>query len=248
MKRRRAWAGCALAMALLGAPRTAPAANGAEDVTTILRRQTQELFDAVTAGDSTVWDRYFAPDAVYADESGELSGRKEIVASIKPLPKEVWGKLEIDRFEVRRHGETAVATFVVNETEGYYGQVIHCRYLSTYVWNRKDGGWRVIAAQVGALREDPPALALAPERLDEYVGQYELTPAVRYTIRRDGSALIGQRTGRPEETLEAELADLFFVPGRTRLRKVFQRGADGRITGFVERREAWDIAWKRRMP
>jgi hypothetical protein len=45
--------------------------------------------------------------------------------------------------------------------------------------------------------------------------------------------------------LKAELPDLFFVPGQPRLRKVFQRGPDGRITGFVERRETWDVAWKR---
>jgi hypothetical protein len=38
---------------------------------------------------------------------------------------------------------------------------------------------------------------------------------------------------------------MFFVPGRPRLRTVFQRGPDGRITGFVERRESWDVVWKR---
>ena len=30
-----------------------------------------------------------------------------------------------------------------------------------------------------------------------------------------------------------------------RLRKVFERAVDGRITGFVERREIWDIRWQR---
>ena len=79
-----------------------------------------------------------------------------------------------------------------------------------------------------------------------FVGVYELTPEVRYTIRRDGDTLVGQRAGRPEEPIKAEVADLFFVPGKPSLRKVFQRGPDGRITGFVERRESWDIAWKRR--
>ena len=136
----------------------------------------------------------------------------------------------------------------MNETEGYFGQTIDCRYLSTNVWHRTAAGWRLIAAHVGALREDPPAITLARQRLDEYVGEYELTPDVRYTIRRDGDALFGQRTGRSEEKLEAEVSDLFFVPGKPRLRKVFQRGVTGAITGFVERREAWDVSWKRRTP
>jgi hypothetical protein len=245
---RKVWIRCAAAVAALVVPWGASFAKTPEDVTTILRRQTQELFDAVTAGDSTVWERWLAPGAVYADEGGELNLRKQLVHSIQPLPKDVSGKLELAQFEVRPHGETAVATFTVNETEVYYGQEIHCRYLSTFVWMRAADQWRVIAAQTLALREDPPAVALAPERLDEYVGEYQLTPEVRYKIRREGAALFGHRTGRPEEALKAELADLFFVPGRPRLRKVFQRGADGKITGFVERREAWDIAWKRRGP
>jgi hypothetical protein len=45
--------------------------------------------------------------------------------------------------------------------------------------------------------------------------------------------------------LKVELADCLFVPGQPRLRKVFQRDANGRVTGFVERRESWDIAWRR---
>ena len=233
---------------VFGSLQLGSAEPAAEGVNAILRRQTQELFDAVTAGDSTVWDRYLGPDVVYTDEAGEVSTKAEVVASIRPLPKEVWGKLELTRFEVRRHGESAMATFVVEETEGYFGQVIHARYRTTHVWLRTPRGWRLIGAQSGALRQDPPAVALAADRLDEYVGTYELTPEVRYTIRREGDTLVGQRTGRSEEPIKAEVADLFFVPGKPRLRKVFQRGPDGRITGFVERRESWDIAWKRREP
>lgn len=30
-----------------------------------------------------------------------------------------------------------------------------------------------------------------------------------------------------------------------KLRKIFQRDAKGAVTGFVERRESWDIAWQR---
>ena len=81
----------------------------------------------------------------------------------------------------------------------------------------------------------PPAATLAPARLDEYAGTYALTPEIAYTIRREGDHLVGQRTGRKPETLRPEVADLFFVPGQPRLRKVFQRGPDGRVTGFVER-------------
>jgi len=38
---------------------------------------------------------------------------------------------------------------------------------------------------------------------------------------------------------------MLFVPGKPRYRKVFQRDSQGRVTGFAERREAWDLDWTR---
>jgi hypothetical protein len=38
---------------------------------------------------------------------------------------------------------------------------------------------------------------------------------------------------------------VFFIKGDPRIRKIFQRDRSGRITGFVERRESWDIVWDR---
>jgi hypothetical protein len=61
---------------------------------------------------------------------------------------------------------------------------------------------------------------------------------------KDGN-LEGQKTGRAPEALRAEVVDLLFVPGKPRFRKVFLRDPSGRITGFAERREAWDVMWKR---
>jgi hypothetical protein len=45
--------------------------------------------------------------------------------------------------------------------------------------------------------------------------------------------------------LKSELADCLFVQGQPCLRKIFQRDATGHVTGFVERRESWDIRWQR---
>ena len=94
-----------------------------------------------------------------------------------------------------------------------------------------------------ALRDDPATVELATTALEAYVGRYALTSAVLYTITRDGANLRGQRTGRNEEALKVEVPDVLFVPGQPRLRKIFKRDAAGRITGFVERRESWDISW-----
>jgi hypothetical protein len=73
-----------------------------------------------------------------------------------------------------------------------------------------------------------------------------LTPTITYEIRLKDGRLEGQQTGRKTEPLKAEVADVLFVPGKPRYRKIFQRGSDGRITGFAERREAWDLNWTRK--
>ena len=95
------------------------------------------------------------------------------------------------------------------------------------------------------LRTDPPSIQLKAALLDEYVGRYSLTPEITYEIRRTATGLEGQQNGRKPEPLLAEAPDDLFVPGKVRYRRIFQRAADGHVTGFAERREAWDLVWKR---
>jgi len=92
---------------------------------------------------------------------------------------------------------------------------------------------------------DPPAIRLTATKLDEYVGTYTLNADIAYAIRRQEDTLTGERSGRPPQMLSIEAADVLFVPGQPRSRKVFLRSADGRITGFVDRREGRDVPWKK---
>jgi hypothetical protein len=57
--------------------------------------------------------------------------------------------------------------------------------------------------------------------------------------------LTGGSPGKPSKALRFETMDVLFVPGEPRLRYLFQRDAAGRVTGFLQRRESWDLAWKR---
>ncbi len=45
-----------------------------------------------------------------------------------------------------------------------------------------------------------------------------------------------------------EAPDVLFVPGRPRYRYILLRDAAGKITGLAQRREAWDLIWKRESP
>jgi hypothetical protein len=219
--------------------------SAAEDVAGVLRRQTQELVDAISGGKAAVWERYLDDKAVYTAEDGTVATKAQMVEQTKPLSKGVSGTIQVIDFKAVVHGPVAIATYVSDEHESYHGHQLHCQYRSTDTWQQTPSGWRLIAGQVLALRTDPSAIQLSSRQMDEYVGRYALTPEITYEIRRQGSGLEGQQNGRKAEPLRAEAPDVLFVPGKTRYRNIFQRGSGGRVTGFAERREAWDLDWKR---
>jgi len=215
------------------------------DLARVLEQQTQELLNAVSSGDARVWDRYLDANAIYLAEDGTRKTKAALLKEITPLPTGISGSISVTAFEVRLHGDTAVTTHNDLESEDYFGHPIKAEYRTTDTWIRTAQGWKLVASQVHAQLIDPPALQLPSARLDEYAGVYRLNADIKYTIRREGSRLVGERSGRPAQTLSVEAADVMFVAGQPRSRKIFLRGADGRITGFVDRREGRDIPWTR---
>jgi len=224
---------------------TPAAAYAKESVPDLLRRQSQALIDAISTGSPAVWEKYLDPEARYVDESGQVMTKKQMVGDIRPLPAGVSGSIRIAQYEAVAHGDVAVATYVNDENENYHGHALHCQYRTTETWKKTPDGWRLVAGTVLALRADPPSVALSAPLLSEYVGRYALTPEIEYEIRSNGDALEGRQTGRKAERLSAEAPDVLFVPGRPRYRYVVLRDASGKITGLAQRREAWDLVWKR---
>jgi hypothetical protein len=234
-----------LAPLLWTAQLTAQSSGQDQDPGEELKRQTQELLDAITNGSPAVWEKYLDSSMTYTTEDGTVLTKAELVSQMKPLPAGVSGNLEVIDFDVSRHGSVAIATYVADEHENYHGHQLHCQYRATDTWLQTPAGWRLIASQVMALRTDPPAVPFTSRQLSEYVGRYQLTPEIVYEIKRKGDGLVGQETGRKPETLRVEAPDVLFVSGRPRYRRIFRRDSGNRITGFVERREAWDLVWTR---
>jgi ketosteroid isomerase-like protein len=219
-----------------------------EAVPDLLRRQTQELFDAISAGTPAVWERYLDPQVRYGDESGAVAGKKEMVEGVRPLPAGVSGTIRVTDFDAALHGDVAVATYVTDEQETFHGAKLHCRYRSVDTWKKTPDGWRLVAAQVLALREDPPAATLTAAARAEYAGRYALPDGLGYEIRANakGDGLEGVQDGRKPEVLVAEAPDVLFVPGKPRYRYLMRRDTSGRVDALVQRREAWDLVWTKK--
>jgi ketosteroid isomerase-like protein len=206
----------------------------------------QEMADALVPGDAAVWDKYLDAAVIYAEEDDSYKGKAEMLKELKPLPKGLGGTIKIELLSYHEEGDVAVGLFRQNEIEHYFGQTLYAKYLTNTTWRKRADGWKMIAGQVLAERTDPPAIKLPPNQLAQYVGTYRLKDSEpSFTLEPANGQLIGTRSGHKPAQWNAEAPDLFFVAGDPRIRKIFQRDAAGKVTGFVERRESWDIVWVR---
>jgi hypothetical protein len=223
----------------------AGAAGAASPVEELLRRQTEELMDALAPGKAEVWQHYLLDQAVYLDENGVAYSKEKLLPELTPLPPGLVGRIEVDRFEPTLLGGTAVVVAEIQEYLDYHGQQLRTRFRFLDTWVETPAGWRLLARHTAAVLKDPPAVQLSPAELCEYAGRYELTPEIVTVVRCVENALSSERTGRPAATLRPELRDLFFEAGKPRVRRLFLRDGEGKVVAFADRREGEDILWKR---
>jgi hypothetical protein len=213
---------------------------------TALRATDQALLDAIATGDHPIWEKSLTPDAVYVDENGAIIARADFMKSLTPLPKGISGELKITDYSARFDGDTALVLHKDDERENYFGIQLHANYIMTETWLCRGGQWQLAMVHAYVVAKDPPAIQLPSAALDEYTGHYTAAPALVVTIRRDGDHLVLQRDSKPPQTLQIELRDVLFIAGQPRDKRLFQRDAKGKVTGFVDRREGEDIVWRRK--
>jgi hypothetical protein len=232
-----------LLFAVVAAAPIAPQ-NSPQPISQVLRAKDQALLDAIAPGNVRVWDEALAESAVYVDENGAIMDRAAFLKQLTPLPPRASGNLVIASYQATQHGDVATVIHTDDETENYHGQTLKARYLTTETWQKSDNDWHLLQVHVYAMLQDPPAEKLSTKDLDAYAGRYTAGDLV-YTLHRDGDRLVGQRAGGSPVEWHAEVRDVFFIAGQPRIRRIFQRDADGKITGFVDRRESWDLVWKK---
>ncbi len=212
-----------------------------------LRRIAQEMLDAVAPGNAEVWQRYLHERVIHVDETGTVRTKKELLAQFSPLPPGLVGRIAIDRFKIETHGDIAVVAYEIQEHLDYHGQILRSRFRINDTWLKTQQGWRLLAEQVAAVLKDPPSVKLTQQQLCEYSGSYSLTAEINTTIHCTPDGLTAERSDRPPARYLAEVADVFFVAGQPRTRRIFVRDAAGKVVGFVDRREGEDVRWQRKL-
>jgi hypothetical protein len=237
-----------LSLALLLAIQTAAPQPVAISQAELVRR-TQQMMDAVTAGDPGPWKQYIADDAMVFDEKGNDMDKKAVLAGLQPLPTGYSGNIRVTHPKSLHTATTAILSYDMDETETVFGQELHARYHQTDTWLYRNRAWQIAASETMRYYEDP-AVGAMPAHLDDYLGKYQIAPGNTLTVTREGDKLFAQRNGgkpaaagKPAQLLP-ETCDLFFRAG-VEGRRLFHRDASGHVDSLIDRRNNEDLVWKK---
>jgi uncharacterized protein DUF4440 len=208
-----------------------------------LVRQTQELFDAVVPGNKEPWQKYFADDCIFADEKGRNLNKAQLIADITPLPKGYSGTIKVAKPQSVIHGDTAILSYDLNETETIFGQKLTARYHVTDTWLRSNGGWQIISSQAMRYYEDPAVARIDPKKFADFSGTYELAPDSTRRVFSEGESLYVERNGKREQLLP-EGSEIFFRKG-VEGRILFRYADNGKVDALIDRRNNEDVVWRR---
>lgn len=211
---------------------------------TELIRRTQELYDAVAAGNQAPWRKYFAEDSIFADEKGRTMDKTRLVADITPMPAGYSGAIKIEQAQSRIYDNVAVLSYDANETEKIFGQNLSARYHITDTWLRRDGNWQIIASQAHRYYEDPAVGKTDPGKFSDFIGAYELAPGQTRKITAEGDNLFVERSGKKDQ-LFPEASELFFRKG-IEGRILFRYNKNGKVDALIDRRNNEDVVWRKK--
>jgi hypothetical protein len=209
-----------------------------------LMRRTQQLYDSIPPGDQAPWKLYYAEDAMVYDEKGRAMDKKALLDDLKPMPAGYSGVIKVVHPHVTFAAGVAVFAYDCDETETIFGQELHARYHSVDTWLDREGKWQIAVSQTMRYYEDPAVGSTNVAHLDDFKGEYELSPGNRRAVTRAGNEIFLQRGGGPKAKLLPESGDLFFRAG-VEGRILFHRDARGKVDALYDRRNNEDVIWRK---
>jgi len=214
----------------------------AQDSCGFLLKQTQAFSEAGQRGDGVAMAKMLDPDVIFFNETGEKATRADMAGATPPAAGAPTRKITTTDWDCKVHGDVAVTSFIDVLEQGSQSEM---KFRSVEAWRKEGGAWRMIGSETLTLQQDPDPVVLDAKALDEYAGIYEAGANMKFTFAHKGGDLVASLNGAAETAQKAQARDIFFTPGHGTTPKVFQRGNDGRITGFIYLRGKNSILFKR---
>lgn len=218
-----------------------PERDKSDAIARLLRQQTQALHPAQPRMDTAAIKRYVADNALFIDAQGNVSGKQDLsrTASIA-TEKDASAALTVTDWVLHYSDDAGVASFVGERTANSGNQALSRKFLAVETWIRANSHWQLIASQTIPLYQDPPAVTVSSDALQDYVGDYAGGPGFAVAISLDGSTLSVSSNGGKPVVYQAEGGDVFFTPGSPpgvpRSRIIFQRDNSRHVTGYASSR------------
>ena len=193
-------------------------------------------------GDREVWSRHVADGYVIATPFGPVRTKAEVMDGFGPPPKGYRDVFGFEDVHVRRDGDTAVLSYVIDEHEFWDEQkyvIPKLRKTDTYVL--RAGRWLVLASQETFIPAEYKVASIDPAVFPKYVGRYQLMRSLSYEVSVEDTHLLLREDGKPEAKVLLPIsADTFFAKGAS-AQYIFVRGEHGQVTHFLIRDNGYDI-------
>jgi ketosteroid isomerase-like protein len=214
----------------------------AQDSCGFLQQQTQAFSDAGQRGDGAAMAKMLDPNVIFFNETGEKATRAAMAGATPRAAGTPIRTITTTDWNCKVFGDTAVTSFIDALEQGRSNEM---EFRSVETWRKEEGGWKMIGSETLTLQQDPDPVVLGLKALDAYAGSYEAGVGMKFIFVRKGAELVASLNGGAETAQKAQARDIFFTPGHGATPKVFQRGDDGRIVGFIYLRGKNSIVFKR---
>jgi len=196
-----------------------------------LREALRQRWAAVARHDATAYGA-FLDDAILVPDNGLIYDKKTLMERVRTFTKQ----FSTEPREVQVHGDNnaAVMMYLTTSHEPFAGleTTQELRIVETYI--KRDGRWLLTArAEMEIPNANRVPAKVAPEILDAYVGEYEISPGQIVKITREGNKLMEQGPDDPKPEADLPLsANCFFQRGQPGV-LTFTRSPDGKVDTYV---------------
>jgi len=209
-----------------------------DEISALIKRQTQAFRDASQLGDTVAMRGYLDDALTFVNEDGVASSRQTFRGGSPAVPPGCRSaKVTISDWMLHSSADVAVSSFIQDQAVDCSGQSVNYKFLSVEIWVPRGKRWLLMGSQTIPLYQNPPAANLSSDEQAAYIGEYSDGVGLTVTVAHDGNSLTTSVNGEKPNPLIAESRDVFFrpdtQPGYERRRILFHRDANGHVIEYV---------------